>query len=105
MRLDKNKKVAIFITIFTIALLAGLTYTYFSASVSNNNNEKFQTETATMRLVFDDNDNGISGTLNLGESIVKKFTLENTGTVDAYGRIDWIDLINTYSAFSLSKDN
>jgi len=102
MKLDKNKKLAIFITIFTVLMLAGLTYTFFSASVSNANNEKMQTQTATMSLEFDDNDNGVSGILNLGESIVKKFTLENTGTVDAYGQINWYNLVNTYTGNSLS---
>ena len=102
MKLDSNKRLAIFITIFTIVLLAGLTYTYFSASVSNTNNEKIQTSTATMSLEFDDGDNGVNATLNLGESITKKFTLENTGTVDAYGKINWYNLVNTYTANSLS---
>jgi len=101
-KLDKNKILAAFITFATIIVLGSLTYTYFSASVSNTNNEKIQTSTATMSLVFDDNDNGVSGTLNLGESITKKFTLENLGTVDAYGKINWYNLINTYTADSLT---
>ena len=53
-------------------------------------------------MKFDDGDNGISGTLNLGESIVKKFTLENTGTVDAYGKINWYNIVNTYTSDSLT---
>ena len=102
MKLDKNKIMAIFITVAAFLVLGGIAYAFFSASVSNDNNEKFQTETATMRLVFSDNDNGVSGTLNLGESIVKKFTLENTGTVEAYAKINWVDLINTYLPGSLT---
>ena len=100
--MEINKKIAIFITIFTVVLLAGLTYTYFAVSVSNENNEKVQTQTATMSLEFDDGDNGISANLNLGESIVKKFTLENTGTVDAYAKINWYNLVNTYTSNSLT---
>ena len=98
----KNKIMAAFITLATVIVLGGITFTFFSASVSNANNEKINTQTATMRLVFSDNDNGVSGTLNLGESIVKKFTLENTGTVDAYGKINWVDLVNTYTSDSLT---
>ena len=98
----RDKKLAIFITIFTVLLLAGITYTFFAVSVSNTNNEKIQTSTATMSLVFDDNDNGVNASLNLGESIVKKFTLENTGTVDAYAKINWYNLVNTYTANSLT---
>ena len=40
MKLDKNKKLAIFITIATIIILGGITYTFFSSTVSNVNNEK-----------------------------------------------------------------
>ena len=98
----KNKVLAIGITLFSIIVLVGITYTFFSAAVSNANNEKINTQTATMRLVFSDNDNGVSGTLNLGQSITKKFTIENIGTVDAYAKINWYNLMNTYDQYSLS---
>ena len=98
----KEQKLAIFITIFAIMVLGGITYTFFSSVVSNTNNEKIQTSTATMSLKFDDGDNGISGTLNLGQSITKQFTLENTGTVDAYAKINWYNLVNTYTSDSLT---
>ena len=55
-----------------------------------------------MSLKFDNNDNGVSGSLNLGQSIIKKFTLKNTGTVDAYGKINWYNLVNTYTTDSLT---
>ena len=98
----KEKIIAVGITILSLVVIIAVGYAFFSASVSNANNEKMQTSTATMSLKFDDNDNGISGTLNLGESITKKFTLENTGTVDAYAKINWVNLINTYLPQSLS---
>ena len=98
----KNKVLAIGITFFAIIVLVGITYTFFSAAISNANNEKINTQTATMRLVFSDNDNGVSGTLNLGQSIIKKFAIENIGTVDAYAKINWYNLMNTYSPYSLS---
>ena len=98
----KNKIMAIFITVAAFLVLGGIGFAFFSSAVSNDNNEKFQTSTATMSLKFDDNDNGISANLNLGESVTKKFTLENTGTVDAYAKIKWHDLVNTYMNGSLS---
>ena len=100
--IKRNKMLVIGITVFSILVLGGVSFTFFSAAVSNSNNEKFTTQTATMSLAFDDNDNGISATLNLGESITKKFTLENTGTVDAYGKINWYNLLNTYTQNSLT---
>ena len=68
--------------------IIGITYAYFSSGVSNTNNEKVNANAATLSLVFEDNDNGISGNLSLGQSIIKKFTIENTGTVDAYAKIN-----------------
>ena len=59
-----------------------------SSLLTNTNNEKYTTEIASISLKFSDSDNGVSGTLNLGESITKKFTLENTGTKDAYVKIN-----------------
>ena len=54
-----------------------------------------------MSLTFADNDNGIGGVLNFGESITKKFTIENTGTLDAYAKISWFNITNTYLEGSL----
>ena len=101
-RAKKEKALAVGITILSLVVIMGVGYAFFSASVSNANNESLLTETATMSLRFDDNDNGISGTLNLGQSITKKFTLENTGTIDAYGKINWYNLVNTYTSDSLT---
>lgn len=98
----KNKKTFILVTTLSLIILAGIGFAYFSAAVVNTNNEKLVTETATLSLKFSDNDNGVGGTLNLGESVVKKFTLENTGTKDAYAKINWVNLINTYNFRSLS---
>ena len=98
----KNKKITLIMRIVSLLVIVGVGYAFFSASVSNTNNEKFSTQTATIALEFDDNDNGVSGTLNLGESITKKFTLENTGTKDAYAKINWVNLVNTYLSGNLS---
>lgn len=98
----KEQVLVVFTVMFAIVVLVGITYTFFSVGVSNNDNEKFQTSTATLSLVFDDGDNGINATLNLGESITKKFTIENTGTLDTYAKINWIELVNTYLQGSLT---
>ena len=97
-----NKILVLAITILLLVILTTVGYAYFTAAVSNSNREQVSAETATIALVFDDNDNGISGTLNLGEFITKKFTLENTGTKDAYAKINWYNLVNTYTPDSLT---
>ena len=82
--------------------MQGLVFSFFSSPLTNTNNEKYTTETANIALKFNDNYNGVSGILNLGGSITKRFTLENTGTKDAYAKINWVNLINTYLPQSLS---
>ena len=100
-----NKKNSILfytLTIITIIIFSGIGYAYFSAGVSNTNNEKVNAHAATLSLVFEDNDSGVSGNLSLDQSITKKFTIENTGTVDTYAKINWYNLVNTYTRDSLT---
>ena len=101
-RIDMNKVAAVFITVLSVMVLGGIAYAFFSANIPNINNEKVQTKTASMSLAFADGDNGVSGSLNLGQSLIKKFSLENTGTTDAYGKINWHNLVNTYTDNSLT---
>ena len=99
----KRNKYLIYLLLISISLiLGGIGFAFFSANVSNTNHETISTETATLSLVFEDNDNGVSGNLSLEESIIKKFTIENIGTVDAYAKINWYNLINTYTSQSLT---
>ena len=67
----------------------------------NNSNEEISLKAGTMALTFEDGDNGINEVLNFGETITKKFTLTNTGTMAASVKLSWFDLINTYTNGSL----
>ena len=98
----KDQTLASQITILSLFLIIGVVYAFFSSTLSNANRESASVETATIALRFDDNDSGISGILNLGESIEKRFTLENTGTKEAYAKINWVNLVNTYMQDSLT---
>ena len=69
----KMKTVAVLITLITILVIGTISYAFFITSVNNTNKETVTAGSAKISLVFDDNDNGISATLNPGESIVKKF--------------------------------
>ncbi len=78
------------------------TYAYFIINVNNDNRQEAQIDTATMKLTFADNDSTINQRVMLGETVTKKFTLENTGDLDATVSIDWLDLINMYIEGSLT---
>ncbi len=103
--MNEKRKKMIILTICAITLmLASIlgTYAYFVSSINNDNRQEAEVDTGTMRLRFADNDEGINAKLMLGESITKKFTLENTGTLDATVSIEWLDMINTYTEGSLT---
>ncbi|MCI8497893.1 MAG: hypothetical protein HFG33_00630 [Bacilli bacterium] len=101
---EKRKKIVILTVCAVTLMLASIlgTYAYFVSSINNDNRQEAEVDTGTMRLRFADNDEGINAKLMLGESITKKFTLENTGTLDATVSIEWLDMINTYTEESLT---
>ena len=98
--MDKKKiLIALFASFITLSVI-GATYAYFTATAESTP-QTVTLETGTMALTFADNDAGVGGVLNFDESIIKKFTIENTGTVDAYAKISWLNLTNTYLKGSL----
>ena len=98
--MDKKKILtALFASFITLSVI-GATYAYFTATAESTP-QTVTLETGTMALTFADNDAGVGGVLNFDESITKKFTIENTGTVDAYAKISWLNLTNTYLKGSL----
>ena len=103
--MNEKRKNMIILTVCAITLmLASIlgTYAYFMSNINNDSRQEAEVDTGTMRLRFADNDEGINAKLMLGESITKKFTLENTGTLDATVSIEWLDMINTYTEGSLT---
>ncbi len=88
------------ITLVLVGILG--TYAYFTSVIINDNRQEAEVDMGTLSLRFADNDNGINARLTFGESITKKFTLENTGTLDATVSIEWLDMINTYTEGSLT---
>lgn len=78
------------------------TYAYFTSIANNDLAETAVLRTGTMALTFADNDNGINAKLSFGETVTKKFTIENTGTLDASLSLDFLRLQNSYLYRSLS---
>ena len=58
--------------------------------------------TATVSVKFSDNDLGLNAVLNFGDSVTKKFTIENTGTADAKVKMFFDEMTNTYTEGSLT---
>ncbi len=88
-----------------VALTTSLTYAYFVSQVGTNEQEKITIRSGDLALTFRDNDEtveNIEGTWNFGDSIEKELVIENTGSRDAYAKISWNNLINTYLAESLT---
>ncbi len=98
-----NRKMIIFIvglslTIFGFGMI---TYSFFSTSIDADNLEAV-IDVGTMKVKFADGNSTINERLMLEEEIVKEFTIENTGDLDAEINIEWLDLINTYMLGSLT---
>lgn len=74
-----------------IVLIIGVTYSYFSFFVDSSKGELTNINTGTMEVVFEDGDNGIKEALQIGSSVHKRFTLRNTGTLDAVVSMNWAE--------------
>lgn len=100
---SKSKYLTKTILGMTLLMIIGVfSYAFFSYIGSDNKNQTLSLKNGTMALRFADNDNGINATMNFGETVTKKFIIENTGTVEASLSLDWYKLINTYKDGSLS---
>ena len=104
-RNKKNVISLIVLCVSIVALTTSLTYAYFVSQVGTNEQEKITIRSGDLALTFRDIDEtveNIEGTWSLGDSIEKELVIENTGTRDAYAKISWDNLINTYLAVSLT---
>ncbi len=100
---SKTKKtICLLIGIASIlTIVSAVSYAYFTASGEVRKMEA-TISTGTTSARFADNDMGLTGELKFGESITKKFTIENTGTTEARVKMYWKDLVNTYILGSLT---
>ncbi len=103
---DKKKVISLIVLcVSLVALTTSLTYAYFVSQVGANEQEKITIRSGDLALTFRDIDEtveNIEGTWSLGDSIEKELVIENTGTRDAYAKISWDNLINTYLTESLT---
>jgi len=101
--LFQNKKTIIAVVTLTLVLLAiASSYAFFTGITNNDKKQEAKLATGTMALTFKDGNNGVKAKLMLGESVTKKFIIENTGSLEASLSLDWDQLINTYMDGSLT---
>ena len=92
----KDKKI-LFGTFIALLLLltTGLSYAYFSTSVSGNNDAKdVIVETGTLKLVYTDSPEIVAEHIKPGWSTTKVVTVKNTGTLDTAYNLVWQELTN-----------
>jgi len=99
----RNKKTIILLVCAITIVLAGAlgTYAYFVTSAREEKPELTVT-LGTLALTFEDNSDGITGELSLGESVTKEFKIRNTGTQNVTTNMLFNDMVNTYLSESLS---
>ena len=84
-----------------LTIVGSVSYAYFTA-MGEVTPMDVTLNTANVSVKFSDNDLGLSAELNFGESITKKFTIENTGIADAKVKMFFDEMINTYIEGSLT---
>ena len=84
-----------------ITIIGAVSYAYFTTTGTTQKQDT-SLSMATLSLRFADNDNGIDAKLGFGETVTKKFLIENTGTAEASLSLDWNNMVNTYLNGSLT---
>ena len=84
-----------------LTIVGSVSYAYFTA-MGEVTPMDATLNTANVSVNFSDNDLGLNAKLNFGESVTKKFTIENTGTADASVKMFFDQMINTYIEGSLT---
>ena len=79
-----------------LLLTTGLSYAYFSASISGNENAKnVVVEAGTLKLTYTDGPAINAQYIKPGWSTTKEVSVKNNGTLDAYYNVIWQTLTNT----------
>ncbi len=102
MNLKTKRTICLLVAIASVLTIVGsVSYAYFTA-IGEVSSLDAKLDTANVSVTFRDNDLGLSAVLNIDESVTKKFTIENTGTVDASVKMYFDEMINTYTEGSLT---
>lgn len=98
----RDKTLTTLLTLIVVAVFTTFTYGFLGV-VNNSDAQTASITTGTISLTFADGSSAFKPTqLAFGKSIDKKFKITNTGTYDASATLYFKNLINTYTAESLS---
>lgn len=94
--MDNNKKIifGMFLTILFLSSV-GLSYSYFSNSIVQNEVKDQVVTTGNLELTYTDGPEIKMENIKPGQTITKKVTVKNTGTLDALYNLVWQELNNT----------
>ena len=97
--IDKDKMTLFVTGMFLLLIMTtGLSYAYFSASISGNENAKnVVVEAGTLSLVYTDGPEIKVQNIKPGWSTTKEVSVKNNGTLGAYYNVIWQSLTNTIS--------
>ncbi len=102
MILRTKRLICLLIAIASVLTIVGsVSYAYFTA-IGDTRKVSATINTGKTMVTFSDNDLGLSAKLGFGESVTKKFTIENKGTTDAIVKLFFDKIINTYIEGSLT---
>ena len=94
--IDKDKMTLFVTGMFLLLIMTtGLSYAYFSASISGNENAKnVVVEAGTLSLVYTDGPEIKTQNIKPGWSTTKEVSVKNTGTLDTNYNVIWQSLTN-----------
>ena len=95
--IDKDKMTLFVTGMFLLLIMTtGLSYAYFSASISGNKNAKnVVVEAGTLKLTYTDGPAINAQHIKPGWTTTKTVSVKNNGTLDAYYNVIWQTLTNT----------
>ena len=93
----KKKSLIVLSSILLIFFISGVTYAWFSANVIGNENGKGTVvETGTLSINYINSFNLEGNNIVPGWSESRTFTVTNTGTREAYYKIEWANVFNEF---------
>lgn len=75
--------------VFLFLVSVGISYAYFSSTITNKDVKEQVVETDTLRLTYTDGPEIVMNNVKLGTTFTKEVSVKNTGTLEASYEIFW----------------
>ena len=80
--------------VFLFLVSVGISYAYFSSTITNKDVKEQVVETGTLRLTYTDGPEIVMNNVKPGTTFTKEVSVKNTGTLEASYEIFWQELNN-----------